>query len=436
MGPALIPPHDLPAEQALLGAALLDPEAATLVADLPPQVFYPESHRVVARGIGELVRRGEPIDLTTLRAELSRQGELERAGGDALLALLAEAGAISAHVESYLAIVREHATRRELIQLGTNLVQFSADVSGPAAPDLIGTAVSRLLALEAGRTEAIVSPASLAAEVRQLPNQAQGLSTGVSILDQACDGLQPGNLTVIAGRPGMGKTAMAVQIARHLSSISHHPVVFISLEMTRIQIALRFLSLEAGLSARAIRHGQCPPKGLEEALKRLEQSAFHVVEESAPSLVQVQAHLRRAVGRHRVVAAFVDHLGEIQVSKRDSRYVEVGEIARGLKATAKQLNIPVVALAQLNRKVEGRNSPRPQLSDLRDSGNIEEAANEVLFIWTPEERHERKDPLPVQLYLAKNRDGETGEVEYIFEKSRSRFIAPAERDEPDWVRSA
>jgi replicative DNA helicase len=432
--PAVIPPHDFGAEEAVLGAALLDPVAAYLVAGADPDVFYVESHRLVAAAIGRLVSRGAPVDATTVSTELGARGDLGLAGGAAALALLCERGSISTHFPAYLESVQERATRRGLLQLAREVLASATDEAGPATSKLIAQAYERLLALESGTGEGIVPPAAFAEELSS-PAPQRGLDTGVSLIDDVCDGLGAGNLVVAAGRPGMGKTALSLQIARHVAFTRLRPVLFVSLEMTRQEIGYRLLSLLTGLNSRKLKTGALAndPR-VQRGIEAIRASGFRIVDPAAPRLTALQAEIRRGVLKHKAVLVIVDHLGKVQVGRRESRYLEVGEIAQALKATAKQLHVPILALAQLNRLVERRNSPRPQLADLRDSGNIEEEADAVVFLWTPEERPEGRDPLPITLTLAKNRHGETGEREYLFEKAHGGFAEASRRDEPDWVR--
>jgi replicative DNA helicase len=425
----VVPPHDYEAEQAVLGAALLAPEAAQMVAEVDANIFYPEKHRLLASAIGRLVQQSQPVDVLTVKAELIGADAFDDAGGDAALAILADAGCLALNTAAYLGIVRERAARRELLRLGLELTTAAGDATAPQTETLINQTLTRLMSLDTTGGDAIVTPKRFADELRAAPT-VPGLSTGISLIDDLCDGLRAGNLVVIAGRPAMGKTALASQITHELSLRKGLPILFCSLEMTRTEIGIRLLALETEVRAQFLRSHLGHPDRVATGLAAIEQSGFHITDEAAPTLNTIQAHLRRACTKHQVVAAVVDHIGKIQTGRRESRYLEVGEIAQGLKSSAKQLGIPVIALAQLNRLVERRNSPRPQLADLRDSGNIEEEADAVVFVWTAEERHEGKDPLEVNLYLAKNRHGETGERPYLFRKAFGRFEERRARTEP------
>lgn len=422
-------PQDLEAERAVLGLALLEADAAQAVAALDPLIFHADKHRLIAEAIQRLVRRGDPVDQVTLQAELTAMGLLDDVGGPVTLANLFEAATVASQFDACLRIIEDRATRRTLMRLGREISRQAAETAGDATEGIVSEAIAQLLRLQTdGRQPGIVTPRQLAADLATtLPDV--GLMTGLAPLDAHADGLRPGNLVVIAGRPGMGKTALALQLAHRLGVDEGRPVLFVSLEMSAEEIGTRFLGLLADQNARDVRLHRIPPEARRAGLERLARSGFHVWDAAAPTATTVAALIRRAVVQHRIRAAFVDHLGKVRGSQRENRYLEVGEVAQTLKTTAKQLAIPIVALCQLNRLVERRNSPRPQLADLRDSGNIEEEADAVLFLWTSEERPEGKDPLPVHLYLAKNRHGETGERAYLFQKSRGRFVEQSSRAE-------
>jgi replicative DNA helicase len=225
----------------------------------------------------------------------------------------------------------------------------------------------------------------------------------------------------------MGKTALGIQLAHHLSVEGSHPVLFVTLEMRKEEIGLRLQGLMLGKSTKELRAGHYARGECSRVLDAIARSQFHLVDATAPTVTEVAGQIRRAVHRHRVEAVVVDHLGKMRGTRRESRYLEVGELAQTLKATAKQLGVPIVALHQLNRNVDHRDSPRPRLADLRDSGNVEEEADAIVFLWTAEERPEQKDSLPIHLYLAKNRHGETDDWAYLFHKRLGRFVEASDR---------
>ncbi len=315
-------------------------------------------------------------------------------------------------------------------QIGRELTIQAAESDGSATTTaVVATIVSALLDLETSRTASgILTPEQFAAFMVAAPAD-PGLPTGLRILDEACDGLRRGNLVVIAGRPGMGKTALGLQLAHQLSVVGRHPVLFATLEMRTEEIGLRLQGLMLGKSTQDLRAGRYAPGELPKVLEAIARSRFHLWDATAPTVAAAAAQIRRAVIRHGAQAVFVDHLGKMRGTRRDSRYLEVGELAQGLKATAKQLGVPIVALHQLNRDVERRDSPRPRLADLRDSGNVEEEADAILFLWTAEDRPEQKDPLLVRLYLAKNRHGQATEGAYLFQRRLGRFVEAAARSE-------
>ena len=424
-----VPPQSLEAERAVLGALLLEPSLLPDVLDLlHPDDFYKEAHRTIFSAMTRLSTRSEPVDVITVIEELRKDGVFEEIGGHSALAVLQEAGTVATQLTAYTEIVRDRAARRRLMQVGRELTVQAAGPDGSTTTSaIVATTVSALLALETSRSASgILTPEQFAASMVQTPAD-PGLRTGLRILDEACDGLRRGNLVVIAGRPGMGKTALGIQIAHQMGVVDHHPVLFATLEMRIEEIWRRLHGVILGKSTQDIRAGRYEPGECARGLAILTRSQFHIWDATAPTVTEVSAQIRRAVIRHQVAVVIVDHLGKMRGTRRDNRYLEVGELAQGLKATAKQLGVPIIALHQLNRDVEHRDSPRPRLADLRDSGNVEEEADAILFLWTAEDHPERKDPLPVNLYLAKNRHGETANVVYLFQKRLGRFVEASNR---------
>jgi replicative DNA helicase len=427
---ALIPPHDLDAEQAVLGGALLDPLAAQLVADADPRIFYAEKHRLIAEAIAAIVRRGDPVDLLTTQSQLVVTGHLGEVGGSATLALLADVGATAISAEAYIATVKERASRRELMSLGIDLTRQAGDEAGTETSTLTAEAIKRLLDLDSSRVTGIVTPARFAEELANI-KAIDAIKTGIPSIDNLIGGFAPENLIVLAGRPGMGKTAFSIQICHNVAVERSVPVLFISLEMSREEIGMRLEALEGGLDSSKIREGHYGPDVLARPLQAIERSGFHILDEVSTNLNEVQAQIRRGVGRYKAKLVIIDHIGKIQVPKPENRYVEVGRIASGLKDTAKQLHVPLLALCQLNRAVESRTIPRPTMADLRDSGRIEEEADIIMFMWTDEERHEDKDQLPVNVLLGKTRHTKRGERPFMFHKKSGRFTEVSDRSEPE-----
>ena len=427
---ALIPPHDLDAEQAVLGGALLDPLAAQLVADADPKIFYVEKHRLIAEAIAEIVHRGDPVDILTVQSQLTVTGHLGDVGGPAALALLTDVGATATSAEAYIATVKERASRRELLSLGIDLTRQAGDEAGTETSTLTADAIKRLLDLDSSRVTGIVTPSRFAEEGANM-KAIDLMSTGMSSLDDLMGGFAPGNLHLLAGRPGMGKTAFSLQVCHDIAFERSVPVLFISLEMTREEIRIRLQALDGGLDSFRIRRGLYSPDVLTQPLQALGRSGFHILDECSTRLNDVQAQIRRGVSHHKAKLVIVDHIGKIHVPKAENRYAEVGYIASGLKDIAKQLRVPVLALCQLNRAVESRTIPRPTNADLRDSGRIEEESDSIMFLWTEEERHEGKDPLSMTMSVTKARHGSTGERPFLFHKKSGRFTQVSDREEPE-----
>jgi replicative DNA helicase len=406
MTPALSPPVELEVERAVLGAALLEPEAAALVATLPRELFHPEAHRVAAAAIATLVAAGSPVDPVTVRTALEAAGGWRPDSGGSQLAGWLEAATVSSALPSHLATLRDRATRRGLLRAGGAVLAGAVDLGTPVG-DTLGRHLAACVALEAGHSpDAILTPAEFAAELRDGADPMR-LETGLQLYDDlAGGGLTVGDLHLLAGRPGFGKTALGVQVAAYVATRSGLPILFVSMDMTRRQIGHRYLR----------HHG----------LDALARSGFHVTDPTGPTTDQLAALIRRTVALHACQLVVVDHVDNVEPTvRRERRDLEVREVAKTLRNLARALEVPILALCQMSRAIEKRNSPRPVLSDLRDSGSLEQEAATVTFVWTKDESPDGKATLPVSLFLAKNRHGATGERAYRFEKADGRMVAAA-----------
>jgi replicative DNA helicase len=424
-----IPPHTPDLEMALLGAMLQDDgAAATAAANLTPEDFFRDTHRLIFLAAIRCLHRGIRPDVHTVGEELERQGKLQEVGG-ATLVQIVEAVPTAANVAHHARIVREKAERRRIIQAAERIAAEGYADQEPL--DEYRAYAEGLLfqASQAGRTDEILSPKQVVATLDDAP-AGPGLSVGLPLWDQPIPLLSPGRLVILAGRPGIGKTAMACGIiARHALATPPLRCFFLSLEQTAREIAERLLAIASGRSLHSVQTEAVPAALLE----RLASSGLSLCEAGAPTLGTALSSIRAERSAHGIELVVLDHVGKVTGGRKETRTLEVGDVVRGLKAVAKDLRIPVLALCQLNRLVESRNVKRPQLSDLRESGEIEQEADAVVFLWTPEETMNAAQ-LPVRLTLAKNRHGAPGEARMIFDRPRLRFTEDAGDEDGQPVR--
>lgn len=411
-------------EVQVLGACLAFPAEAVSVArsHVGPEDFGAEAGRTLFGTILALWDSEGALDLPMLSAALRRQGRLDLVGGDADLTGLHDAVGTAATTRYHACEVRKAGDRRRLVEVMTHaLAELQTD--GRDLRDLQASLLDRIARVCTARpAETIIKPKELVAlfDGFSIP----GLPTGLKPLDDAIDGLQPGHLIVLAGRPGIGKTSLAEMWACHVTEDPEAQTLFVSCEMSPKEIARWFIALVAHVTRSAV-----GPAVLETVRASIEGRGFFVTAPTAPTIGEVQGAIRAGVAAHDVRLAFVDHLGKLRAPGAESRTQEVGAVARGLKAIAKELAIPVVALCQLNRDSERRDVRRPRLADLRDSGEVEQEADIVAFLWTQEERP--LADLPVKLTLAKNRHGQTGEWDLLFRRPLGRFDVVNGRAEGD-----
>ena len=411
-----------PSESHVLGACLRFPAEALPAARRIMQAddFSTEGGRVLFNTAGDLWDAERALDLDMVSDALKRVGKLEAVGGDAGLTALYDGVATAATVPYHARAIREATDRSRL----ADALAESADLvrrDGLPLPDLRAGVMDRIARVCTVRgRDCLYSTADLADLLAE--PQVPGLCTGLEPVDRALDGLQPEHLIVPAGRPGIGKTSLGVAWSAH---ITQHPavrVLFVSCEMAPREIARWFLACVSGVPRDAV-----GPAVVATARAKLETRGFFVAAPSAPTIAEVQATIRAAVASHNVGVAFVDHLGKLRTPGAESRTQEVGTVARGLKAIAKELAIPVVALCQLNRGPEGRDDKRPRLADLRDCGEIEQEADAVLFLWATKPEYRKGVPRPVTLTLEKNRHGSPGEWSLLFHREAGRFEMARER---------
>lgn len=422
-----VPPQSIEAEQSVLGSMIIEREAIYIVAELLRGTdFYRTAHQRIFEAIIALSEKGEPVDLVTLAEELQRQRSLEEAGGTAYLSALAGAVPTAANVEYYALIVRDKSVLRSMINTATKIVTGCYE-GPPDVEEFLDTAEQQIF--EIGRKGQQKGFAPLKEVLKEAFDRIEhlfddkkgvtGLATGFTDLDQICSGLQPSDLVIVAARPSMGKTTLALNMAHHITVKEKKPAAFFSLEMSREQLAQRMLCTEAKIDAHNLRRGflsQEEWQKLTRAVGPLGEAPLYVDDSASLSVMEVRAKARRLKAEKGLEAVFVDYLQLMRgFSRAENRQQELSEISRSLKALAKELSIPVVALSQLSRAVEKRESRRPILSDLMESGGIEANADVVLFIYREAYYHKDTDRGNIaEIIVAKQRNGPVGMVELCF----------------------
>ena len=463
-------PHNLEAEQAVLGAILVNNDACDRVSGfLEPKHFYEGVHARIYEAASSLIRAGKLASPVTLKTFFEADETLNEIGGPAYLARLAAAAATVINAEQYGRTIYELAQRRELINIGTDIVTDSYEMDvGTTAHELIERAEQSLFEIaEAGKYgqgfmpfgSALTEAVDMAAAAYKRDGGLSGISCGLTDLDAKLGGLQASDLIILAGRPAMGKTSLATNIAYHVArayEVEHNPdgtqnvtnggvVAFFSLEMSSEQLATRILSEQAEIPSEKIRRGKISEDEfhrLVEVSKVLEGLPLYIDDTGGISIAQLAARARRLKRQRGLGLIIVDYLQLLAGSARkaaEGRVQEVTEITTGLKALAKELQVPIIALSQLSRQVENRDDKRPQLADLRESGSIEQDADVVTFIYREEYYLQRKEPKPntnehfawqeemdrvtgiAEVIIGKQRHGPTGTVQLMFDANLTKF---------------
>jgi replicative DNA helicase len=429
-----LPPQNLEAETSVLGGVLLENEALNRVLEvLQEGDFYREAHRRVFSAIVHLYEHSEPVDLITLSEVLKNRGEIEAIGGIEYLNSLVNSVPTAANISYYAKIIKEKAILRKLINRATEIVTQSYSNSGDV-DDFIDQAERTIFEISEDRVRPSFYPIkdlikSSFKTIERLYEKRQlitGVPTGFQKLDELTSGLQPSDLIIIAGRPSMGKTAFALNIAQHASIQASIPSAIFSLEMSKEQLAIRMLCSEAKVDAHRLRGGFLSesdwPK-LTRAAGSLSEAPIFIDDTPGISALEMRAKSRRLKIEHNLGLVIVDYLQLMRGrASSDNREQEISDISRSLKALAKEMNVPVIALSQLNRRVEERGDKRPQLSDLRESGAIEQDADVILFLYREEvyskaEEHKGK----AEVIIGKQRNGPTDKVDLAFLDRYTRF---------------
>ncbi len=433
-----IPPHSIQAEQSVIGGLMLDNSAWDQIADRVVEIdFYRREHQLIFRTIELLADRTKPFDVVTLSEELERHGKLDEAGGMVYLGTLAEDTPSAANICAYADIVREHSVKRQLIRVGTEVADSGFLPEGRESAELLDEAERKVFeiaergAKNRGGFESIKSLLTKAVDkIERLFEQNEpitGLSTGFTDLDDKTAGLHPADLVIVAGRPSMGKTAFAMNIVENVAINSGMPVLVFSLEMPGESLIMRMLSSLGRVDQTRLRNGKVEAEEwprITSAISMLSKAKIFIDSTPAMSPLEVRTRARRIMRDQGELGLIViDYLQLMQVpGTKENRTNEISMISRSLKALAKELNVPVIALSQLNRGLENRPNKRPIMSDLRESGAIEQDADIVIFIYRDEVYNEdSQDKGRAEIIISKQRNGPIGKVHLTFLGEFTKF---------------
>ncbi len=427
------PPHNLLAEQSAIGGMLLSTDAVADVLEVVVGAdFYVPKHEVIFQAVLALYSRGEPTDAITVGDELARTGDVQRAGGEAYLHTLTNIVPTAANAGYYAQIVAEQAVLRRLVETGTHIAQMGYEAQGDAM-DLLNQAQAEVFGIARESASEDYAPLSEAVTIAIDEMEAAsgrdgeltGVPTGFRGLDELTNGLHAGQMIIVGARPAMGKSTLALDFARSASVKANMPTIFFSLEMGRSEIAMRLMAAEATISMQDMRKGRLSPEDwtkIAATRGRINDAPLYIDDSPNMTLVEIRAKCRRLKQKIGLKLIVIDYLQLMSSGKRvESRQQEISEFSRALKLLAKELAVPVIALSQLNRGPEQRADKRPALSDLRESGSIEQDADIVILLHR-ESAYDREQPNPdADLIVAKHRAGPTDTITVAFHGRYSRF---------------
>ncbi|MGH8915442.1 MAG: replicative DNA helicase [Acidimicrobiia bacterium] len=426
------PPHSREAEESVIGAVLLSEEAVNEVMDrLHPPDFYIPAHQAIFEAMRELFDTNQAIDAVTVSEALRRKGELDKIGGVSYLARLVDIVPSTSNILYYSSIVEEHAKRRELIRAGASVTDVAFDIDEEIARVLDRAEQAVLSVAERRSSQTLLEVGPLFSEVlehiellEQRGSELTGLATGYVDIDKKLAGLQAANLVVIAARPAMGKSSLALGIAVNAAT-QGEPVAIFSLEMSKEEIVQRILSSVGRVDSMKLRSGQLGPlwQRVVDAAGKMYKAPIFIDDSPVVTVTDIRAKCRRLRRKSGLSLVVIDYLQLMEASSRENRQQEISEITRNLKNLARELEVPVIAVSQLNRSLEAREDKRPRLSDLRESGSIEQDADVVMFIYRHEYYHpeEQEKKGIAEVIVAKHRAGSTGPVEMTFQPEFTRF---------------
>lgn len=436
-----LPPHSTEAEQSILGGLMLDNEAWIKVGDLVTERdFYRDDHRRIFRAISGLLEKDVPADVVTVFEEIEKSNQVDQTGGLAYLGEIANATPSAANIRSYARIVRDKSILRSLIKTCDEVSGDAFNPAGREVGDILDTAERKIFEIaEFGantRRKTETLSGALGQAINQIselydrnnPSDVTGIATGYIDLDHLTSGLQRGDMVVIAGRPSMGKTALAMNIAEHVAVDLKQPVLVFSLEMSAPQLAMRFLSSRSRVDLARLRSARLTDEDWDKltvALSELHLTSLHIEENGMITPNELRAKARRIHREcHGLGLIVIDYIQMISSPQNaENRATELGSISRLLKGLAKELDVPLIALSQLSRKVEERTDKRPMMSDLRESGAIEQDADLIMMIYRDDyyTKEMSKDPGVTEVIIGKHRNGPTGDVRLAFLKEYCRF---------------
>ncbi|MCL7713910.1 replicative DNA helicase [Stenotrophomonas mori] len=433
-----VPPHSVEAEQAVLGGLMLAPEAFDRVNEaLTEKDFYRRDHQLIYRAIRELSERDRPFDAVTLGEWFESQGKLEQVGDGAYLIELASTTPSAANIGAYAEIVRDKAVLRQLIQVGTDIVNDGFQPEGRDSTELLASAEKSVFAIAEqgarGRSDFVAMPGALKDAFEELRNRFEnggnitGLPTGYNDFDAMTAGLQPTDLIILAARPAMGKTTFALNIAEYAAIKSKKGVAVFSMEMSASQLAMRLISSNGRINAQRLRTGQLEDEDwsrVTSAIRMLKETKIFIDDTPGVSPEVLRSKCRRLKREHDLGLVVIDYLQLMSVpGNSENRATEISEISRSLKGLAKELNVPVIALSQLNRSLETRTDKRPVMADLRESGAIEQDADMIVFIYRDEYYNKENSPDKglAEIIIGKHRGGPTGACKLKFFGEYTRF---------------
>ncbi|MDD7385184.1 MAG: replicative DNA helicase [Actinomycetaceae bacterium] len=436
-----IPPHDNNAEWAVLGSMMLSKEAvADAVEIVRPDDFYRAIHTTIFTTIVDLFGHGEPTDFVMVGDQLRKNGDLDRVGGITYLQTLTASVATPANVEHYAQIVKEQAQLRALVNAGTRIVQLGFSTDGSDAEELVNTAQAEIFAItdSATRSDYVELKDTLEDMYDQLQQNAsrngeiEGIRSGFSELDTKLNGLRGGQMIIVAARPGMGKSTFAMDVCRQAAIHDHKPCAYFSLEMNRTELVMRLLSAESHVPLSAMLNGDLTQPNwdaISRTMSNVSEAPLLIDDSPNLTLPEIRAKCRRMKRQYDLQLVVIDYLQLLSSGRRnvESRQQEVSDFSRSIKLLAKELDVPIIAVAQLNRDPEKRNDKRPQVADLRESGSLEQDADVVLLIHRPDQYSD--DPSiagNAEIIVGKQRSGPTGTIELMFQGNFSRFAEVAQ----------